>query len=276
MWNNGKSWNLPVYTLLTLGAILMVFPFFWMISTSLKTGGAVQQVPPQFLPDPFVWSNYKEVWIKVDFLRNTMNSLFIVTLQVIFTLLSCSMVAFSLALFNYKGKRLLYLMMLSTMMMPFYVTMIPRYLIWKEVNMLNTFYPLILPTLLGGAFGIFLIHQYIKGLPIELYEAAIVDGYNPWGIFWKIYFPLCSPALAALGVFTFMDSWGNTIEPLLYLKDKELYTLSLALLYLRGETFGKMQLVMAGATIAMIPVTFVFLFAQKYFVQGIASTGVKA
>lgn len=275
MKNNNRWMNLLVYTVLILGAIVMVFPFLWMISTSLKMGGAVQKIPPEFIPHPIAWSNYSEVWLKVDFLRYTLNSTFLAVFHVIFTLLACSMIAYGLALFSFKGKKLLYIIMLGTMMMPFQVTMIPKYFIWKYLGALNSYYPLIIPTLLGGAFGIFLIHQYIKGLPLEMYEAALIDGYNPWGIFWKIYFPLCSPALAALAVFTFMDSWNNTFEPLLYLKDQHLYTLPLALLYIRGATLGQMQLVMAGAFIALIPVTIVFLFAQKYFIQGIAATGIK-
>lgn len=275
MKNNNRLMNLLVYTVLILGAVVMVFPFLWMVSTSLKMGGAIQKIPPEFIPDPFAWSNYSEVWVKVDFLRYTLNSTLLAAFHVIFTLLSCSMVAYGLALFSFKGKNLVYVIMLGTLMLPFQVTMIPKYFIWKYLGALNTFYPLIIPTLLGGAFGIFLIHQYLKGLPLEMYEAALIDGYNPWGIFWKIYFPLCSPALAALAVFTFMDSWNNTIEPLLYLKDQYMYTLPLALLYIRGETLGQMQLVMAGAVMAVIPVTIVFIAAQKYFVQGIASTGIK-
>lgn len=275
MKSGNRYGNLFVYAVLLLGSIVMVFPFLWMISTSLKTGGAVQKIPPELIPHPAAWSNYGEVWLKSDFLQYTMNSAFLVVIHVVFTLLSCAMVAYGLALFSFKGKRLLYVVMLGTLMLPFQVTMIPKYFIWKYVDALNTFYPLIIPTLLGGTFGIFLLHQYIKGLPLEMYEAALIDGYNPWGILWRIYFPLCSPALAALAVFTFMDSWNNTFEPLLYLKDQKLYTLPLALLYIKGQTLGQMQLVMAGAVIAVIPVTLVFVAMQRHFVQGIAATGIK-
>jgi multiple sugar transport system permease protein len=275
MRKNNVLLNTVVYAVLVLGATIMVFPFLWMISTSLKNGGAVQQIPPEFIPHPVMWHNYAEVWVQVDFLRYTLNSSFLAVFQVVFMLLSCSFVAFGLAMFTFKGKGFLYMTMLGTLMMPFQVTMIPKYMIWKELGLLDTFYPLLIPALLGSAFGIFLIHQYIKGLPIEMYEAAMIDGYNPLGIFWKIYFPLSSPALAALAVLTFMDSWNNMFEPLLYLKNKVLYTLPIALLYIRGQTDGQEQLIMAGAVISMIPVTMVFLFAQRYFVQGVAASGIK-
>ncbi|HIW31768.1 MAG TPA: carbohydrate ABC transporter permease [Candidatus Paenibacillus intestinavium] len=263
------------YIILLLGAVIMVFPFLWTISTSLKSGGAVMNLPPEFIPDPIMWSNYKEVLIKFDFLRYTGNSFFLVLLNVSFTIISCSLIAFGMAMYNFRGKTLMYLSMLGTLMLPFQVTMIPKYFIWKELSVLDTYFPLVIPSLLGGAFGIFLMHQYFKGLPYEFYEAALVDGYKPWGIFWKIYFPLAGPAIVALMIFTFMDSWNNTIEPLLYLKNKDLYTLPLAMLYIKGLEVGKLHLVLAGAVITMIPTIIVFLIGQKYFVEGISSTGVK-
>lgn len=276
MRNNNRMMNVVVYMILIAGAILTAFPFVWMISTSLKKFGALTKIPPEFIPHPIAWSNYAEVWVQIDFVRYTLNSTLIAFATVLFTLLSCSMVAFGMALFSFRGKSLLYIMMLGTLMLPFQVTMIPKYFIWTKLGALNTYYPLLIPALLGGAFGVFLLHQYIKGLPIELYEAATIDGYNPWGIFWKIYFPLCAPALAALAVFTFMDSWNNALEPLLYLKDRALYTLPLALLFIKGITLGQTQLMLAGAVITLGPVVLVFLFAQKHFVQGIATTGIKA
>jgi len=263
------------YTILLIGALVMVFPFIWTLSTSLKSGGAVMNLPPEFIPDPIMWSNYKEVLLKFNFVRYTGNSFLLVTLNVTFTIVSCALVAFGLALFNFRGKTLMYFAMLGTLMLPFQVTMIPKYFIWKELSVLDSYVPLIVPSLLGGAFGIFLLHQYFKGLPYELYEAALVDGYNPWRIFWKVYFPLAGPAIAALGIFSFMDSWNNTIEPLLYIKNRDLYTLPLAMLYIKGQEVGKIHLVLAGAVITMIPVIIAFLIGQKHFVQGIASSGLK-
>ncbi|WP_144937840.1 carbohydrate ABC transporter permease [Paenibacillus sp. 32O-W] len=266
--------KIAVYLLLIAGSVFMVFPFIWMISTSLKTVGAIAQMPPQLIPNPINFDNYVTIWNKVNFGRYTLNSFFIVVLDMIGSLLSCSLVAFGLAMYKFKLKGPIYIVMLATLMVPGQVTMIPTYFIWKEFNALNSYYPLIVPSFLAGAFGIFLMHQYIKSLPKELYESAVIDGCSPPGIFFKIYLPLCKPALAALGVFTFMGAWNNTLGPLIYLQDKSLYTLPLGLLYLKSENVNQ-ALMMAGAVITTLPVVLVYLFAQKQFVQGIASSGLK-
>lgn len=263
-----------MYLLLIAGAVFMVFPFIWMLSTSLKTVGAISQMPPQLIPNPLNWDNYVTIWNKVDFGRYTLNSFFIVSIEMVGSLVSSTFVAFGLAMFTFRLRGLIYMIMLATLMIPSQVTMIPTYFIWKEFGALNSYYPLIVPSFLGGAFGIFLMHQFIKSLPKELYESATIDGCSPPGIFFKIYLPLCKPALAALGVFTFMGAWNNTLGPLIYLQDKELYTLPLGLLYLKSENVNQ-ALLMAGAVITTLPVVIVYLFAQKQFVQGIASTGMK-
>lgn len=266
--------KVPMYLLLIAGAVFMVFPFIWMLSTSLKTVGAISQMPPQLIPNPLNWDNYVTIWNKVDFGRYTLNSFFIVSIEMVGSLVSSAFVAFGLAMFTFRLRGLIYMIMLATLMIPSQVTMIPTYFIWKEFGALNSYYPLIVPSFLGGAFGIFLMHQFIKSLPKELYESATIDGCSPPGIFFKIYLPLCKPALAALGVFTFMGAWNNTLGPLIYLQDKELYTLPLGLLYLKSENVNQ-ALLMAGAVITTLPVVIVYLFAQKQFVQGIASTGMK-
>jgi len=276
MTKPGMIGKAVVYVVLLLGGLTMLLPFLWMISTSLKTAGAVAQMPPQLIPDPVSWENYRIVWEKVDFGLYTFNSLFVVTVDMVGMMLSCSLVAFGLAMFDFKLRKVLYIAMLATLMLPFQVTLIPTYFIWKSFGLLNTFYPLIIPSFLGGAFGIFLLHQFMKGLPRELYEAAVVDGYNPLGIFWKIYLPLCKPALAALSVFTFISVWNNTLGPLIYLQDKKLYTLPIGLLYLANDTNEvNIALLLAGAVIITLPVLLVYLVAQKQFVEGIASTGIK-
>ncbi len=266
--------RIPIYLLLIAGAVFMVFPFIWMLSTSLKTVGAISQMPPQLIPNPLNWDNYATIWSKVDFGRYTWNSFLLVALEMVGALLSCSMVAFGLAMFKFKLRGPIHLVMLATLMIPSQVTMIPTYFIWKQFHALNSYYPLVIPSYLGSAFGIFLMLQYLRSLPKELYESATIDGCSPPGIFFRIYLPLCRPALAALGVFTFMGAWNNTLGPLIYLQDKDLYTLPLGLLYLKSENVNQ-ALLMAGAVITTLPVVIVYLFAQKQFVQGIASTGLK-
>ena len=264
-----------VYLVLVAGAVIMLIPFFWMISTSLMKAGNELTLPPKLIPDPVMWSNYKTVWLEVNFVRYTMNSVFVTVLELIGMVASCAIVAYGLAFFQFRGRNLIFLAMLGTMMLPSQITMIPTYFIWKSLGALDTFYPLILRSFLGGAFGIFLLHQFFKTLPRELFDAAYVDGANPWKIFYMIYMPLSKPALSALAVFTFISAWNNTLEPLIYLQDKKMYTLPLGLLFLKNEVENRMTLIMAGAVITVLPVLIVFLFAQKHFVQGIASTGMK-
>jgi multiple sugar transport system permease protein len=271
--SRGMKW--AAYIILTVGALMMLVPFFQMITTSLMKPGDELTLPPKFIPYPIEWTNYYKVWVEVNFLRYSLNSLLITVLDVIGMVASCAIVAYGLAFFQFKGRNLIFLAMLGTMMLPSQVTMIPTYFIWKEFGMLNTYHPLYLRSFLGGAFGIFLLHQFYKTLPKELYDAAWVDGANPWKIFYQIYLPLTIPALSALAVFTFMSSWNNTLEPLIYLQDKKLYTLPLGLLFLRNEVDNKMTLIMAGSVITVLPVIIVFLFAQRYFVQGIATSGLK-
>ncbi|TNJ67891.1 carbohydrate ABC transporter permease [Paenibacillus hemerocallicola] len=271
--SRGLQW--AAYVVLTVGALLMLVPFYQMISTSLMKPGDELTLPPKLFPDPVMWSNYAKVWIEVNFVRYSMNSLFVTALDLIGTVASCAIVAYGLAFFEFRGRNLIFMAMLGTMMLPSQVTMIPTYFIWKELDMLNSYYPLILRSFLGTAFGIFLLHQFFKTLPKELYDAAWVDGANPWKIFYKVYLPLTTPALSALAVFTFISSWNGTLEPLIYLQDKKLYTLPLGLLFLKNEVDNKMTLIMAGSVITVLPVMIVFLFAQRHFVQGIASTGLK-
>lgn len=263
-----------LYVLLIAGSIVMMFPFVWMVSTSFKTVGAIAQMPPQIIPRPIDLSNYETVWNKVNFARFTLNSFLIVGADMVGALLSCALVAFGLAMFDFKGRKLLFGVMLATLMVPGQVTMIPTYFIWKTFRALDTYFPLIVPSFLAGPFGIFLIHQYIKALPKELYESATIDGCSPPGIFFKVYLPLCKPALAALAVFTFMGAWNNTLGPLIYLQTRSRYTLPLGLLFLKSENPNQ-ALLMAGAVIITVPVVVVYLLAQKQFIQGIASTGLK-
>ncbi|MBP1994573.1 carbohydrate ABC transporter permease [Paenibacillus eucommiae] len=269
--------NSLFYFIICLGALVMLVPFYWLVATSLKTGGAILKLPPQWFPNPITWENYATAWSKVNFARYTFNSALIVVIDMVGVLLSCSMVAFGFAMFNFKFKKLIIMVMLATMMLPSQVTSIPTYFIWKNFGALNSYFPLTVPSFLGGAFGIFLVHQHYKSLPRELYEAALIDGFSPWGVLWRIYFPLSKPVLSALGVFTFIGAWSNTYGPLLYLHDKKLYTLPLGLLYLNsaGSDSVHIPLIMAGAVIITLPVVIVFLFAQRHFVQGLASTGVK-
>ncbi len=265
------------YILLTIGAFIMLIPFLWLLSNAFKTPENILRIPPQFIPRPFTVENFKVVWEKLSFLQYTLNSFLIVSLDILGVVLSASLVGFGFAMFEFRGKKILFTLMLATMMMPSQVTMIPNYFIWSKLGLLDTYAPLIIPSFLGSAFGIFLLHQNYKSLPGVLYESALIDGCNPLTILFRIYLPLSVPSLTTLGIFTFIGAWNNTMGPLLYLKSRSLYTLTLGLLTLNSspEADANMGIRMAGAVITMAPVIIIFLFAQRYFVEGIASTGIK-
>lgn len=268
-----------LYSFLIVGGMCMFIPFYWMVVTSIKTGAKVLQMPPQWIPDPLTWQHYVDAWNSqnVHFARYTLNSSIVTILDVGGTMISCAVIAFGLAMFEFKLKKWIYLAMVSTLILPGQVTMVPQYFIWKNLNALDTYYPLVVPAFLGGAFGIFLMHQFYKTLPRELFEAALIDGYTPWGVLWRIYIPLSKPALSALAVFTFIGAWSSTLGPMLYLTNNKMFTLPLGLLFLKAvnDQPNEIPIVMAAAFIITIPVVIVFLFAQKQFIQGMASTGLK-
>ena len=265
------------YTLLAAGAFVMIIPFLWVITNALKTADNVLKIPPQYIPNPVIFENFKTVLQELSFFKYLSNSFFVVSMNLIGTILSAALIGFGFAMFEFKGKKILFTLMLATLMMPSQVTMIPTYFIWSKLNFLDTYIPLIVPSFLGSATGIFLFNQNYKSIPIVLYESAVIDGCSPPGILFKIYFPLSRPTMMTLVILTFIGAWNNTMGPLLYLQTKSKYTLTLGLLTLNSSPIAgaNMGIKMAGAFITMAPVILVFLFAQKYFVQGNITAGVK-
>ncbi|GAA4653815.1 carbohydrate ABC transporter permease [Anaerocolumna aminovalerica] len=265
------------YIILAIGAFIMLIPFLWVFSNSLKTPENVLRIPPQYIPNPLTLENFKIVLKELSFMRYMANSFFVVIMNLIGTVFSSALIGFGFAMFDFKGKKLLFTLMLATLMMPSQVTMIPTYFIWSKAGFLDTYAPLIIPGFLGQATGIFLFHQNYKSMPNVLYESALIDGCNPLGILFRIYFPLSKPTVMTLVILTFIGAWNNTMGPLLYLQTREKYTLTMGLLTLNSSPIAgaNMGVRMAGAVITMAPVILVFLFAQKYFVQGNISSGVK-
>lgn len=265
------------YIILAIGAFIMLIPFLWVLSNSLKTAENVLRIPPQYIPNPFTLDNFKIVLKELSFMRYMANSFFVVIMNLIGTVFSSALIGFGFAMFDFKGKKLLFTLMLATLMMPSQVTMIPTYFIWSKAGFLDSYAPLIIPGFLGQATGIFLFHQNYKSMPNVLYESALIDGCNPLGILFRIYFPLSKPTVMTLVILTFIGAWNNTMGPLLYLQTREKYTLTMGLLTLNSSPIAgaNMGVRMAGAVITMAPVILVFLFAQKYFVQGNISSGVK-
>lgn len=263
------------YVIVTFLAFLMAMPFIWMLSTSLKTDVESLTFPPSLVPDDPVWENYPNAWTSQPFGRAYFNSIYIaVTVTVVQTLTS-ALAAYAFARINFVGKNVIFLAFLATMMVPFQVTLIPRFLMFRDLGWMNTHLPLIVPAALANAFSIFLIRQFIMSLPIELEEAAAIDGASRLRIFVQIVLPLTKPALAASAIFAFLGQWNSFLAPLIFLNSPELFTVPLLLNAFRGLYTTSWPLVMAASVISVIPVLIVYSAFQKYFIQGIALSGLK-
>ena len=262
------------YALLILGALIMAGPFVWMISTSLKE--PADQFSRTFIPDPVTLKNYTGLWDALPFTRLIWNSFKIASLSTLGQLLTCSMAGFAFAAVRFRGRDALFVLLLVTLMIPFQVTLIPNFIIYRFLGLYGTQIPLYLPAFLGGAFGTFLLRQYFLTIPNELAEAARIDGASLWTIYWRIYLPLARPALAALAIFTFLFSWNDLFGPLIYLpSDLEKTTLPVGLALFQAQYSGRWAVMMAGVTVSIAPIVIVFFFAQKQFIEGIALSGVK-
>ncbi|MCE4050530.1 MULTISPECIES: carbohydrate ABC transporter permease [Bacillaceae] len=264
-----------LHLVLIAGAFLMVAPFLWTISSSLKDMSQIFLVPPKWFPNPINFQNYPNSLTAMPFAKAYFNSFYITAVVVLLNLLTCSMAAFAFAKMRFRGSNLLFIMFLATMMIPKQVTMVPLYLIMDAFGWIDTHLSLIVPAGLFNAFGVFLLRQFIRGIPNEQIEAAVLDGANPIRIYRSIILPLIKPALAAFGIFAFMGIWNSFLEPLIYLTSPENFTVPLLLNTFKGLYFTDWSLMMAGTTISIIPVIIVYIFAQKQIIEGIALTGSK-
>lgn len=267
--------------LIVMSAIFM-FPFFWTVSSSLKDVSELFTFPPQMLPSVPRWENYVTVLTdrRMPFLTWVGNSLFVVIASTIGLVLTSSMAAYSFARFQFRGRNLIFLITLATLMLPSQVTLIPQYVLFHKLGWINTHYPLWLPFWFGGgAFSIFLMRQFIMTLPRELDESAVIDGAGYFRIFWNILLPLCKPALATVAVIALIARWNDYLEPLIYLNSKEKFTVAVGLTFYRDnpEQGGvpTQHLLMAGSVMTIFPVIVLFFVAQRYFVQGITMSGLK-
>jgi ABC-type glycerol-3-phosphate transport system permease component len=266
-------------TVLVVLGLIFEFPIFWTLSTSLKSPPDILNFPPLLLPRVPQWQNYVRVFTKEPFALWIGNTLLVVVLATIGAVLSSSLVAYSFARFRYRGRDVIFLITLATLMLPAQVTLIPQFIIWSKLGFNNTLYPLWLPQWFGGAFNIFLLRQFILSLPRELDEAALIDGASRFHIYRTIVLPLCVPALATVVIIEFLNDWGDYLTPLIYLTSQTQYTLSLGLsLFLNyPETGGLPQqhLLMAASVLTALPPVILFFSAQRYFVRGIVLSGIK-
>jgi multiple sugar transport system permease protein len=264
------------YLLILVGAFFLMIPFAWMLSTSLKTPGAVFDWPPVWIPDPVVWSNYPAAWNYLPFTTFLRNTLLITITSVIGQTLAASLVAYSFARLRWIGRNTLFLFLLATLMLPFHITMIPVFAIWKWLGAVDTLVPLIVPAFLGGgAFNVFLMRQFFMTIPLELDDAAKIDGCSIFAIYWRIILPLSKPVVGTVAIFSFLFHWDDFLGPLIYLNSIDKYTLALGLRLFQGQYNTKWELLMAASLIVMMPVLIIYFLAQRYFVQGIVFTGIK-
>jgi ABC-type glycerol-3-phosphate transport system permease component len=265
-----------VIVMLCFGAALFSIPFLWTVSTALKTNEQVFAVPPQWIPNPFQWENFKRAWTELPFPVFVQNTIFVTILATIGQVFTASLVAYGFARFKWRGRNVLFYLMLSTMMLPSQVTMIPVFLLWRQFNLIDTFAPLVAPAFFGGgAFTIFLLRQFFMTIPRELDEAAMLDGANPFMIWWRILLPLSRPALITVVLFSFIGHWDDFMGPLIYLNSMEKYTVSIGLRMFQDQFGTQLELLMAAALIHILPTIILFFVAQRYFIKGIALTGLK-
>ena len=261
---------------LVFGSLIMLMPFVIMVSGSLQSYSQFLRVPPSLIPNPVKWDNYVKLFQSVPFGLYMFNSIKVAFLRVVGVLWSCSMVGYALARMEFPGRDFLFKLNMATMLLPIQVTMIPTFILMNKIHWVDTHLPLWVPGFFcGGAFGVFLMRQFYLTLPKELEDAAVIDGANPLVMYHKIFLPLAKPALASLTVFTFMSSWGNLTNALIYLSTRIKYTLPIGLSFLTGQFVGNEQLVLGGAFLSLLPILIIYLVAQRYFVSGIATTGLK-
>lgn len=275
MSRSNMLYQLFVYILLFLGAALFMVPFVWMLSTSLKGEIGLFDLPPQWVPNPIHWDNYIKAVQSFPFLRYTWNTSFITAVVVIGGLLSSSVVAYAFARLRWPGRNIWFIILLSTMMLPPQVTMIPVFVLFRQLNWIDTYLPLTIPAFFGGAFFIFLMRQFFMTIPREMSEAAKIDGCPEFMIFLRIFIPLSKPALATLAIFSFMGTWNDFLGPLIYLNNPDKFTLALGLRTFQTQFGTRWNVMMAASILVMLPTLVLFFTCQRYFIEGITLTGVK-
>jgi multiple sugar transport system permease protein len=267
------SVRIAVYALLILGAAMFCIPFLWTVSAALKTASEYHSDPERLIPKAPTIANFGKAWTALPFGVFVKNTILITLLCTLGQTLSSSLVAYGFARFEFKGRNLLFGLLLATMMLPGQVTQIPVFMIWRELHAIDTFVPLVLPSFLGGAFNVFLLRQFLMNVPRELDEAAMVDGAGPVRVWWSVLMPAMGPALATVAVFTFLGQWQDFEGPLIYLNTPDHYTVAIGLRMFQDTFGGDFEQVMAATLIHIVPTIIVFFVAQRYFVKGIATSG---
>jgi ABC-type glycerol-3-phosphate transport system permease component len=271
----GRISTLILLVIAAAGSIIFLIPFAWMISTAGKSGELVWRVPPVWIPPDYEWRNFIDSWNQLPFPTFYKNTLTITVLTVLGVLISSSLAAFAFARLRFPGRQLLFIIVLTTMMLPWHVTIIPQYIFYTKLHWVNTLKPLWVQWWFGDAFSIFLLRQFFMTVPLDMDDAALIDGCSRFGTFWRILLPLSKPALAVVAIFQFTWSWNNFMSPLIYLNSIKLFPVSLGLRLFQERSGTNIQYMMAQTVVYLIPVLLLFFIAQKRFIQGIVISGVK-
>ncbi len=267
-----------LYAALIVGTLFFLFPLMWMLGTSLKTIQEVGQPQLNLLPEHPQWQNYEKLLREDAFYRSYFNSIYITTMVVVGTVTSVSLVAYSFSRLQWKGRGLVFALMMSTLMLPYQATLVPQYVIFNELKWVRTFNPITLPGFFaGGASLVFLMRQFMLGIPKELDEAAMIDGANPVQIWWYVIMPLCRPAIATVSIFLFVGNWNSLVQPLIYLQKGELFTMPIYVSQKFNVQTSPLpwQEIMAASVLFVVPVLVLFIFTQRYFIQSVTLTGTK-
>lgn len=268
--------KLLIYIVLTFVCFLALMPFIWMVRSSFMSLKQMYKIPTEWLPNPWVLDNFQQALEQTHMLRYLGNTVYIVVMNMIGISLTSSMAAYAFSRLKWKGRDMIFGILLSAMMLPGTVTMIPVYVGWSRIGAIDTYWPLILGSYLGGgSYNIFLLRQFMRGIPSELDEAATIDGASKFRIYWNLIVPLAKSSMVVVGMFTFMGCWNDFMGPLLYLNSEAKYTVSISLRALQGQYNSRWNLIMAASTIVVAPCVIVFLFGQKHIIGGIAISGIK-
>ncbi len=265
-----------VYLALVAGAVVILAPFVWMLSTALKVPGTEFIYPPQLFTRPLRWNNFSEGWGALPFTRWFLNTSTITLLSVTGAMVSSSLVAYGFARLEFPGRTILFVILLSTMMLPFHVRLIPMFITFRYLGWIDTYLPLVVPFFLGGVpFFIFLVRQFFLTIPLEMEDAAAIDGAGVFTTFLRIILPLSRPVLGVVGVFAFIRVWNDFLEPLIYIHSMDKMTLSLGLRFFQAQDFTDWTRLMAVSIVVLVPSLVLFFVAQKYYIHGVVTTGIK-
>lgn len=270
-----RLWRAAASGALVLGSLVSLIPFVWMLMSSFKDPSMVFADPPQWWPKPWLWNNYSKALTVMPFGLYTWNTVKITATCMIGQILSCSLVAFGFARMRFPGRNLLFYVLLATMMLPAQVTIIPVFKIFASLGWYDTFLPLTVPAFFGAPFFVFLLRQYFMTVPLEMDEAARIDGASTWQVYWRVLLPQVKPALATIAIFSFTANWNDFLGPLIYLSSPAKRTLALGLYAFQGQYSTDWHYLMAASTVVMLPLLVLFFAGQKYFIQGVVISGVK-